>query len=108
VHLLTLKQRETESLKDYMSQFNKKMFTMDKPKENIVLATLLGGVWLRGSFMLKLARRIPATLREFKEKVEDFMNIEDIIQALRKPNQKESGRSKKKKKKKKESRGDGD
>jgi hypothetical protein len=40
-YLLTLKQRELDSFKDYMLWFNKEKLTVDVPEENIVLTTLL-------------------------------------------------------------------
>lgn len=39
--MLTLKQRELDSFKDYMLWFNKEKLTVDVPEENIVLTTLL-------------------------------------------------------------------
>ncbi|XP_041026936.1 uncharacterized protein LOC121267131 [Juglans microcarpa x Juglans regia] len=50
-YLLKVKQRDDESLKSYVSRFNQERMTMDDKDEKITLAALLGGVWLRNSFM---------------------------------------------------------
>ncbi|XP_018840683.1 uncharacterized protein LOC109006003 [Juglans regia] len=45
--LFTIKQGEDESLKAYLSRFNKERMTMDDQNEKITMAALLGGVWPR-------------------------------------------------------------
>lgn len=44
-YLLTIKQRENESLKAYLSRFNNKRMMTDDQEKKITLAALLGGVW---------------------------------------------------------------
>lgn len=45
-YLLTLKQREEESLKTYLTWFNKEhLMADDKTKKNIMLVAFLGGIW---------------------------------------------------------------
>ena len=88
-YLLTLKQRENESLKVYMIHFEQEKLKIDKPKESIVLVTLLKGVRPHESFMEDLAQRTPSSLKKFIDKAKDFMNANDTIKALTMPNQKE-------------------
>ncbi|XP_040994249.1 uncharacterized protein LOC121240778 [Juglans microcarpa x Juglans regia] len=45
------------------------MTTYDQD-ENIMLATLLGGVWPRSPFMEEIARKTPSTLREFMDRAD--------------------------------------
>lgn len=61
-YLLTLKQKETESLKNYVNQFNQEKLTVDDPKEDMVLAALFNGVRAKGPLMAELARKPLTTL----------------------------------------------
>ncbi|XP_041001635.1 uncharacterized protein LOC121247335 [Juglans microcarpa x Juglans regia] len=61
-YLLTIKQGEDESLKAYLSRFNKELMTTDDQDKKITLAALLVGVWPRSQFMTELSRRTPTTL----------------------------------------------
>ncbi|XP_035545937.1 uncharacterized protein LOC118348424 [Juglans regia] len=81
-YLLTVKQREDESLKEYLTRFNKTKMTADDQYEKIMLAALLGGVWPRHPFMAELARKTPSILREFMDRTDDFVNAEDTLIAL--------------------------
>ncbi|XP_042958112.1 uncharacterized protein LOC122293660 [Carya illinoinensis] len=78
-YLLTVKQREEENLKTYLTRFNIERLTTKDQDEKITLAALLGGIWPRNPFMAKLARRTPSTLREFKDRANDFVNVEDTL-----------------------------
>ncbi|KAG6679587.1 hypothetical protein I3843_13G000400 [Carya illinoinensis] len=82
MYLLTIKQREEEDLKTYLTHFNKERLTIDDQDEKITLATLLDRIWLRCPFMAELARKIPSTLRKFMDGANDFVNAEDPKQAL--------------------------
>ncbi|KAF5450115.1 hypothetical protein F2P56_030491 [Juglans regia] len=88
-YLLTIKQGEDESLKIYLSRLNKECMIIEDQDEKITLVALLGGVWLRSQFMAELARRTPATLREFMDQVNNFINVEDTLRALTEPTRKE-------------------
>ncbi|XP_042942838.1 uncharacterized protein LOC122277020 [Carya illinoinensis] len=90
-YLLTVKQKEDENLKAYLTRFNKERLTMDDQDEKITLAALLGGVWPCSPFMAKLTRRTPSTLREFMDKADDFVNAEDTLQALVDPGKEDRG-----------------
>ncbi|KAF5481765.1 hypothetical protein F2P56_002393 [Juglans regia] len=88
-YLLTIKQAEDESLKSYLSRFNKECIAIVDQDEKITLAALLGGVWPRSQFMAELARRNPMTLREFMDHAEPFINVEYTFRALTEPRRKE-------------------
>ncbi|XP_041019355.1 uncharacterized protein LOC121261165 [Juglans microcarpa x Juglans regia] len=81
-YLLTVKQRKDESLKAYLARFNKEKMIADDQDEKIMLAALLGGVWPRRPFMAELAKKTPSMLREFMDRVDDFVNAEDTLIAL--------------------------
>ncbi|XP_040992588.1 uncharacterized protein LOC121239400 [Juglans microcarpa x Juglans regia] len=89
-YLLTIKQKERENLKTYLTRFNKERLTMDDQDEKITLAALLGGIWPWSLFMAELARRTPSTLRKFMDRAYDFVNSEDTLQALLEPYKQET------------------
>ncbi|XP_041003975.1 uncharacterized protein LOC121249331 [Juglans microcarpa x Juglans regia] len=62
-YLFTIKQGENESLKTYLSRFNKEQMTIEDQDEKITLVKLLGGVWPQSQFKAELAKRTPTTLR---------------------------------------------
>ncbi|XP_040990914.1 uncharacterized protein LOC121238137 [Juglans microcarpa x Juglans regia] len=95
-YLLTIKQGDEESLKAYLSWFNKECMTIDDLDEKISLATLLGGVWPQSQFMVELTRRTPVTLREFIDQADNFINAKDTLQALTEPRKKELQRAERK------------
>ncbi|XP_040992998.1 uncharacterized protein LOC121239726 [Juglans microcarpa x Juglans regia] len=94
-YLLTIKQKEGENLKAYLTLFNKEMLTMNDQDEKITLATLLGGIWPRSPLMAELARRTPSTCREFMDRADNFVNAEDTLQALLEKQKKKAKRENK-------------
>ncbi|XP_042969059.1 uncharacterized protein LOC122301741 [Carya illinoinensis] len=89
-YLLTIKQKEGESLKAYLTRFNKENLTTNDQDEKIILAALLGGIWPRSLFMIELAKKAPSTLREFMDRADDYINAKDILQALLESRKKET------------------
>ncbi|XP_062173519.1 uncharacterized protein LOC133878977 [Alnus glutinosa] len=81
-YLFTLKQRQTESLGDYIIRFNHEKLTVDDPKEDLVFAALLNGILARGLLMRDLAQRTVASLSKLMNKIEEFINAEDTMKAL--------------------------
>lgn len=68
-----------------MALLNREWMTTNDQDENITLAALLGGVWPKNPFMIELARKTLANLREFLDKVDDFVNAKDTLRALTAP-----------------------
>lgn len=58
--------------------------TYDQNK-NITLTTLLGRIWPCSLFIAELAKKTPSNLREFMDRADDFINVEDTLLALVKP-----------------------
>lgn len=54
-YLLTLKQKEGELLRDYMTRFNGERRLVDGHEKQVVLAAFMGGVWPYSAFMKVLA-----------------------------------------------------
>lgn len=84
--LLIVKLQEDESLKLYLTRFNKEQMSTDVQYEKI---SLLGGIWARNLFIMELARKNPTTLREFIDQVDGFINVENMLQVLTTPRRKE-------------------
>lgn len=95
-YLLIVKQRETESLKDYMLRFNKEKLTAYDPDKSIFLAALLNGILARGPLMAELARKSQTNLQEFMDKADEYMNADEMIKALTGPREKRDKSSEKK------------
>ncbi|XP_040999521.1 uncharacterized protein LOC121245565 [Juglans microcarpa x Juglans regia] len=81
-YLFTVKQRDGESLKLYLSRFNRERMTTDNQDEKITLIALLGGIWPRNPFMPEIARKTPTKLRESMDWADRFINAEDTLEAL--------------------------
>lgn len=84
-------QRKDESLKAYLTRFNKKCMITEDKDEKTTLVVLLGGVWLQSAFMAKLAKRTPMTLWEFMNQADNFINAKDTFRVQIKPMRKELG-----------------
>ncbi|KAF5445206.1 hypothetical protein F2P56_034273 [Juglans regia] len=81
-YLLTVKQKDDESLKAYLVRFNKERMTANDQDEKFMMAALLGGIWPRSPFMTELARKTPSTLIEFMDWADDFVNAKETLIAL--------------------------
>ncbi|KAF5468932.1 hypothetical protein F2P56_013040 [Juglans regia] len=84
-YLLMVKQRDDESLKSYISRFDRECITTYDQDEKITLAALLGGIWPCNPFMTEIAQRTPTLLREFMDHADGFINAEDMLLALTAP-----------------------
>lgn len=72
-------------MKAYLYRFNKERLATDDQDETIMPAVLLGGIWPLSPFMAKVSRRTPATLWDYMDRVDDFVNVEDTLWALTMP-----------------------
>lgn len=84
-YLLSIKQQKEERLKNYLTHFNREWLTVEDQDEKITVAALLGGIWTESLFIVELAKKMPLTLKEFKDKVGDFVNSKNTLQALINP-----------------------
>jgi chlorite dismutase len=72
--LLSLRQHDDESLKDFIMRFNQAKLSVESPTDQMVYASLYQVIRADGPLMVELARRQPDTLLEFMNKVEEFIN----------------------------------
>jgi hypothetical protein len=67
-YLMTVQQRDSESLKDYIDCFQKERLTIVAALGNLVLMALLNGIHPHNPLALEVARKPPSDLQEFMEK----------------------------------------
>ncbi|XP_059451082.1 uncharacterized protein LOC132181868 [Corylus avellana] len=90
--LLSLRQGNEESLKDFMLRFNKEKLLVENPGDQMVLSALWHGVRPNGPLMTEVSKRsTKITLREFIKKTEEYINQEEMIKALTKGQEEEDG-----------------
>ena len=73
--LLTLRQGNEETLKDFMLCFNKEKLEVDSPNDKKMLNMLMQGIRAEGPLMVELAKNIQeVTLPRFMKLTEEFIN----------------------------------
>nr|XP_023887128.1 uncharacterized protein LOC111999238 [Quercus suber] len=76
--LLTTEQRENESLRSFITRFNKEALTVNEMDDKLLLAASHNGVNL-DLFIHKLYEKEPQTMAELVHSAQNFMNAEDAI-----------------------------
>lgn len=80
---MVMRQKEGESLKDYMARFNQAKLTVDNPTEEMVYATLYQGLRVEGPLMSEIALNYPESLTDLTDVIEKYVNQEETLSALR-------------------------
>lgn len=81
-HLLNIKQEREESLRNYITRFNKEALQVDDTNDKVILTTLMGGLQ-PSRFMFSLSKSPPNTLEELMVKAEKHINAEEAMFARR-------------------------
>jgi len=81
--LLTIEQGENESLRSFITHFNKDALTVDEMDDKLLLAAFHNGVNFN-LFIHKLYKKEPQTMAKLVPSAQNFMNAEDAIIAKRK------------------------
>jgi len=76
--LLTIKQRENESLQSFITRFNREALTMNEMNDKLLLVAFHNGV-NSDLFIHKLYEQEPQTMTELVHSAQNFMNVEDAI-----------------------------
>jgi hypothetical protein len=100
--LMAMRQKEGESLKDYVARFNQAKLTVDNPTEEMVYAALYQGLRVEGPLMSEIALNHPENLTALTDVIEKYVNQEETLTSLResqKQKVEESNNSGKKEKK---------
>jgi hypothetical protein len=100
---MAMRQKEGESLKDYVFRFNQAKLTVDSPTEEMVYAALYQGLRVEGPLMSEIALNHHENLTALTDVIEKYVNQEETLAALRESQKQkvaESSNSGKQKKKK--------
>ena len=76
--LLTIEQGENESLRSFITRFNRKALTVDEVDDKLLLAAFHNGVNF-DFFIHKLYEKEPQSMAELVHSAQNFMNVEDVI-----------------------------
>ena len=76
--LLTIEQGENESLRSFITRFNREALTVDKVDDKLLLAAFHNGVNF-DLFIHKIYEKEPQSMAELVHSAQNFMNVEDII-----------------------------
>ncbi|XP_065616943.1 uncharacterized protein LOC136062143 [Quercus suber] len=76
--LLTIEQGENESLRSFITRFNKETLTVDEVDDKLLLAAFHNGV-NSDLFIHKLYEKEPQSMAELVHSAQNFMNAEDTI-----------------------------
>ena len=77
-HLLNVQQAEGESLRQYVTQFNKELLQVDEVEDQVILTTFQAGL-LPGDFFFSITKSPPKTVAKLLHKAQKYMNAEDTV-----------------------------
>ena len=87
--LISIKQREDETLRSYITRFNKEALSIDEANDKILVATFINGL-RKGKFLFSLYKNDPKTMSDVLYRATKYMNAEDALLARKeKPRKKE-------------------
>ena len=77
---MSIKQREDETLRSYISRFNKETLSIDEADDKILVAAFTNGL-RKGKFLFSLYKNDPKTMSEVLYRATKYMNAEDALSA---------------------------
>ncbi|XP_030964169.1 uncharacterized protein LOC115985364 [Quercus lobata] len=87
--LMSIKQREDETLRAYITRFNKKVLSIDEADDKILVAAFTNGL-RKGKFLFSLYKNDPKTMTDMLYRATKYMNAEDaLLTCEEKPKKKE-------------------
>ena len=78
--LMSIKQREDETLRSYITRFNKEALSIDEADDKILVAAFTNGL-RKGKFLFSLYKNDPKTMSEVLYRATKYMNAEDALLA---------------------------
>ena len=78
--LMSIKQREDEMLRSYISRFNKEVLSIDEVDDKILVAAFTNGL-RKGKFLFSLYKNDQKTMLEVLYRATKYMNAEDALSA---------------------------
>ena len=77
---MSIKQREEETLRSYITCFNKETLSIDEADDKILVAAFTNGL-RNGKFLFSLYKNDPKTMLDVLYKATKYMNAEDTLLA---------------------------
>ena len=77
-HLLNVRQVEGESLRQYVTRFNKELVQVDEAKDQVILMTFQAGLLL-GDFFFSITKSLPKMVAKLLHKVQKYINANDTV-----------------------------
>ena len=77
---MNTKQREDETLRFYITCFNKKALLIDEADDKTLVAAFTNGL-RKGKFLFSLYKNDPKTISDVLYKATKYMNVEDVLLA---------------------------
>ena len=77
---MSIKQREDETLRSYITHFNKETLSIDEADDKILVAAFTNGL-RKGKFLLSLYKNNPKTMSEVLYRATKYMNAEEALLA---------------------------
>ena len=78
--LMSIKQQKEETLRSYISRFNKEALSIDEVNDKILVAAFTNGL-KEGKFLFSLYKNDPKTMSEVLYRATKYMNAEDTLLA---------------------------
>ena len=75
---MSIRQREDETLRSYISRFNKEALSIDEADHKILVATFTNGLW-RGKFLFSPYKNELKTMLDVLYRATKYMNAEDAL-----------------------------
>ena len=77
---MSIKQRENETLRSYITRFNKEALSIDEADDMILVAAFSNGLQ-KGKFLFSLYKNDPKTMSDVLYRATKYMNAEDALLA---------------------------
>ena len=78
--LMNIKQREDETLRSYITRFNKETISIDEADDKILVVAFTNRLW-KGKFLFSLYKNDPKTMSIVLYRATKYMNAEDALLA---------------------------
>ena len=78
--MISIRQRDDETLRSYISRFNKEALSIDEADNKILVATFTNRLW-KGKFLFSLYKNNSKTMSEVLYRAIKYMNTEDALLA---------------------------
>ncbi|XP_023913190.1 uncharacterized protein LOC112024786 [Quercus suber] len=78
--LMSIKQREDETLRSYITRFNKEAFSIDEANDKIIVDVFTNGL-RKGKFLFSLYKNDLKIMSDVLYQATEYMNVEDALLA---------------------------